>query len=485
LTYSFGPFQLDVPSRRLLRNREPVALPDRQVDILLLLVARAGQILSKDALIEAAWKDVAVTDNSLEQAISSLRRTLGSSPDGPGYIETLARRGYRFAAPVTQTASRVTPEALDAMLAPHRAFVEGRAALETLERDAVARACSVFADVAEASPDYAPAHLGLANALALHFESTRVDSIPDRDSLRRAIHHASEACRLDPMSGEAWAALGLVYHQSRESARAIAAARRAVELQPENWRHHVRLAYVSWGEERLRAAHRALQLLPHLALAHWLAASVYIARQAFAEAEHELVRGAAAQDDQQDARRFTAVGLHLLLGLVRLASGDEAAAVRELQHELDLEPAAHIYAREAHANTWCGLGAVRLRRGERISAVDAFERALAIVPGHTLTLAASSATADEATRSRLKDLFDARLADLRKADAFVDAAIAEAAYETLRGRVDQAATLVHAAMEAASVGSAGWTVPVEPLLHVSAHAARWAPTLALIRNRAA
>jgi tetratricopeptide (TPR) repeat protein len=235
----------------------------------------------------------------------------------------------------------------------------------------------------------------------------------------------------------------------------------------------------------LRAAHRALQLLPHLALAHWLAASVYIARQAFAEAEHELVRGAAAQDDQQDARRFTAVGLHLLLGLVRLASGDEAAAVRELQHELDLEPAAHIYAREAHANTWCVLGAVRLRRGERISAVDAFERALAIVPGHTLTLAASSATADEATRSRLKDLFDARLADLRKADAFVDAAIAEAAYETLRGRVDQAATLVHAAMEAASVGSAGWTVPVEPLLHVSAHAARWAPTLALIRNRAA
>ena len=58
-------------------------------------------MLSKDALIAAAWRDVAVGDNSLEQAISSLRRALGAQDDGTPYIETLARRGYRFGAAVT------------------------------------------------------------------------------------------------------------------------------------------------------------------------------------------------------------------------------------------------------------------------------------------------------------------------------------------------------------------------------------------------
>src|SRR4029079_16420956 len=63
--FTFGPYRLDVHSRQLLRDEEPVAIGARQLDLLLILVSRAGQILSKDQLIEAAWKDVAVTDNSL------------------------------------------------------------------------------------------------------------------------------------------------------------------------------------------------------------------------------------------------------------------------------------------------------------------------------------------------------------------------------------------------------------------------------------
>ena len=66
----------------LARAGEPVVISDRQLDVLLLLVGRAGQIVSKDDLLQAGWKDVAVGDNSLEQAISSLRRTLGSHPVG-------------------------------------------------------------------------------------------------------------------------------------------------------------------------------------------------------------------------------------------------------------------------------------------------------------------------------------------------------------------------------------------------------------------
>lgn len=120
-TFIFGAFALDPRDKRLRRDGELVSLPGRTLDLLHCLVANAGQILTKDALIEAAWRDVAVTDNSLEQAISGLRRMLGSLPDGRPFIETHARRGYRFAADVTRVASRETDETLDMLLAPHRA----------------------------------------------------------------------------------------------------------------------------------------------------------------------------------------------------------------------------------------------------------------------------------------------------------------------------------------------------------------------------
>ena len=122
-------------------------------------MARAGQIVSKDDLIAAGWKDVAVSDNSLEQAISNLRRVLGD-----GCIETAARRGYRFTAAVERRAPRETDAGLDALLAPHRAFIEGRAALETLEAGHVAKARAVFERAVAGAPEHPSSHVGLANA---------------------------------------------------------------------------------------------------------------------------------------------------------------------------------------------------------------------------------------------------------------------------------------------------------------------------------
>jgi DNA-binding winged helix-turn-helix (wHTH) protein len=322
-SYTFGPFRLEGAGVRLSRDGEPLALPDRQAAILLLLVSRAGRIVTKEALLDAAWKDVAVGDNSLEQAISSLRRALGPSADGEPYIETLARRGYRFRAPVARVTARAEDAALEAMLAPHRAFIEGRTALETFDRAAVVRAQGVFENILTGTPDYGPAHVGLANAHAMRFESTRAEHAPDRAALEKAVHHAREACRLDPSSGEAWATLGVVSSQARLVTEGIAAARRSISLENENWRHHLRLAYVSWGEERLRAARHALKLLPGFAFGHWLAATVHVARGAFEEAQQELEAGTAAQDSQNLGSRFGASGLHFLLGLVHLARGDE------------------------------------------------------------------------------------------------------------------------------------------------------------------
>ena len=336
-SYTFGPYRLDTAPRRLTRDGEPLALPDRQTAILLMLVAKAEKVIPKEALLDVGWKDVAVGDNSLEQAISNLRRVLGHAPDAEPFIETVPRRGYRFRAPVVRTTVRAGDATLDALLAPHRAFIDGISALESFERGAIARAQDAFESVLTGTPDFGPAHVGLANAYSLRFESTRAEDPPDRDALAKALHHAREACRLAPSSGEAWAALGSVSAQARLTSEGVAAARRSISLEGKNWRHHMRLAYVSWGEERLRAARRALKLLPGFAFGHWLAATVHVARGSIEDAGRELEAGAIAQDLQGRGPRFGTSGLHFLLGLVHLAHGDEVEALQEFERELALE----------------------------------------------------------------------------------------------------------------------------------------------------
>ena len=87
--YSFGPFQVDSDSRRVTRGGDALPVSDRHVGVLLHLVAHAGTTVGKETLIEAGWDDVAVTDNSLEQAISVLRRLLADAVAGGPVIETI------------------------------------------------------------------------------------------------------------------------------------------------------------------------------------------------------------------------------------------------------------------------------------------------------------------------------------------------------------------------------------------------------------
>jgi DNA-binding winged helix-turn-helix (wHTH) protein len=478
---AFGPFQLDLKSRRLFRQNEPLALGPRQFDLLHVFATRPGQILSKDSLIEAAWHDVAVTDNSLEQAISGLRRMLG-----PEYIETHARRGYRFAADVTRSEIRQTDDALKALLAPHRMWIEGRAALETLERDQIVHARDVFERVVAQVPEQAPAHVGLANACAMQFEMTRTDREPDRHALEVALTHAREACRLDPQYGEAWATLGFVLDRTGEHADALAALRRAVALEGDNWRHRIRLSYSSWGEERLREARRTLALLPGFPLAHWLAATVHVARQAFIEAERELTIGIAGQAHEAGAAaRFTGIALHWLRGLIRLANGDDDGALEDFERELSHETSGHLYARECCANTWYAIGALRLRRGERTEARDAFQETLDRLPVHPMALAGLAVLgAGDGTRGKHASIASSR----NHAQASVEATMARAAVTIFvagPATLSNSVQAVEHALVAAPGGNAGWLIPIEPLLGVHLHADAWAPVLARLRTRAA
>ncbi|PWT85692.1 MAG: hypothetical protein C5B57_02495 [Blastocatellia bacterium] len=478
----FGPFRLDEKSCVLRRDGETLPISDRHARLLLLLANNAGKIISKDTLVTAGWGDVAVTDNSVEQAISGLRRLLGRSPDGSPYIETVARRGYRFAGAVRRVAERETDASLEALIEPHRVWLGGRAALETLEQKHIFSAEQAFDQVLALSPDYAPGHIGLANACAFRFESTRADASPDFSALEKAWQHAREACRLDPESAEAWATLAFVRHRA-DPIESIAAARRAVSLEPDNWRHYLRLASVSWGEERLRASSRAVHLLPGLALAHWHAATVHIARQSFDAAERELDAGAAAQDQQTvGSGRFSAVGLHWLSGLVRLQRGDEAGARAAFDRELSFESAGHLYARECCANTWYALGALALRDDNRSDAMNAFDQALRRVKSHRLTLAAKAAIAGQVVRETL-DIQEP--VNTPESSDSIDQALAAAVGCALNDDYNRAAVVIHQALARTLPGAAGWIVPVEPLLGVSDHLDIWAHVLTTLRFRAA
>ena len=97
--YRFGDYTLDLEGGFLRRGGKEVALRSKSFEVLTYLVEGNGRLVTKAELIEAVWRDAAVTDNSLSQCLVEIRRALND--DGQQLIRTVARRGYIFAAPVT------------------------------------------------------------------------------------------------------------------------------------------------------------------------------------------------------------------------------------------------------------------------------------------------------------------------------------------------------------------------------------------------
>ena len=106
----FGPFRLDLSDGLLSRDGEEVRLPPRALTILQHLVERAGRIVSKQSLMDVAWKDAHVSETSLTEAVGLIRQALGDDPQKPEFIQTVHRRGYRFIAPIATDAPSSTPQ---------------------------------------------------------------------------------------------------------------------------------------------------------------------------------------------------------------------------------------------------------------------------------------------------------------------------------------------------------------------------------------
>ncbi|MGY3120148.1 DNA-binding winged helix-turn-helix (wHTH) protein [Bradyrhizobium sp. S3.14.4] len=104
---SFGPFSLR--SRLLERDGAPVKLGSRAMDILRLLLSRAGEVVPKNEILSYAWSGLAVEEISLRVHVAELRKVLGDGKDGARYITNVPSRGYCFVAPVQRGERNAAP----------------------------------------------------------------------------------------------------------------------------------------------------------------------------------------------------------------------------------------------------------------------------------------------------------------------------------------------------------------------------------------
>jgi DNA-binding winged helix-turn-helix (wHTH) protein len=99
----FGTFEIDLQSGELSKSGMRVRLQAQPFRLLAMLLDRAGEVVTREELQRHLWGSETTVDfdHGLGTAINKLREALGDSADNPRFIETLAKRGYRFVAPIS------------------------------------------------------------------------------------------------------------------------------------------------------------------------------------------------------------------------------------------------------------------------------------------------------------------------------------------------------------------------------------------------
>src|SRR5215470_18336357 len=103
-TLCFGPFVFEPHQAQLRRGRHVLPLTRKACEVLHYLATHPGQLVTKEALVQAVWPETAVTDAVLTNRIAELREALGDDANRPRFIATVHRRGYRFVAALRTSA---------------------------------------------------------------------------------------------------------------------------------------------------------------------------------------------------------------------------------------------------------------------------------------------------------------------------------------------------------------------------------------------
>src|SRR3954447_13581134 len=109
--YQFGDFRLDCGSFELLRKSSVLRMERKPIELLILLVSRQGQLVTRAEIVQHLWSsEVFVdTEHGINTAIRKIRYALGDDPDNPRFVQTLPSRGYRFIGELERPIQAVIP----------------------------------------------------------------------------------------------------------------------------------------------------------------------------------------------------------------------------------------------------------------------------------------------------------------------------------------------------------------------------------------
>ncbi len=393
----FGVFEADLSAGELRRNGVKVRLQDLPFRALALLLARPGEVITREEFRQALWPpDVFVDfEQGLSSAVMRLRDALRDSADNPIFIETIERRGYRWIGPIhlPEPVPQAPPPQEKAVVnepnpptaTPPSNSVFWRRLIFALPLLVLLFAVWIFrpgnrsaAVGAKSIPPTAKSPHSPANREAEDFylKGRFYWNKRTPESLNQAVEAFTQAVARDPNYADAYVGLADCYNLLREFSampaneayfKAFAAAKKAVELDPQSADAHASLGFVSfWGmwdaHDAEKEFRRALELDPNNAKArHWFATFLHglgrdqealteieLARKldphssAILADKGELLRGAGRYDEalqvltQLEAAEPDFVSPHVYLQSAYFDKGDYPRYITELKREASL-----------------------------------------------------------------------------------------------------------------------------------------------------
>jgi DNA-binding winged helix-turn-helix (wHTH) protein/Tfp pilus assembly protein PilF len=315
----FGVFEADLRSGELRKSGTKVKIQDLPFRALKALISQPNEVLSREDLRRDLWPDGVYVDfdRGVISAINRLRDALGDSAENPVFIETVGRRGYRWIAPThiselpaetTVVAGIDLPDPAPARSFPWKLVL-------VLPVLAVLVSAWLFWKKHGAVDGSAPAstsastarHAAKGEAEEFYLKGRYYWEKRTPDSLNKAVDSFTQAIVHDPNYAQAYVGLADCYNLLREYTvmpsseaypRALAAAKRAVELDPQSSEAHASLAFVSffgmWDIATAdREFRRAIELNPSNATAHHWYATYLLCLRRFPESLVEIERAQA------------------------------------------------------------------------------------------------------------------------------------------------------------------------------------------------
>ncbi len=268
-TVRFGSFEVDPHIPELRKRGFYLSLPCQALHLLLLLLERPGELVTRNEIRQEIWPaDVYVDfEHGVNNAVNRLRAALGDSAKQCRYIETVPKRGYRFVAVVERT-PRLNPSIV-ARYADEQArelYLKGRYCWNRRTPETLLTALSYFQQAIERDPNYAQAYAGLADSYAL-LGAWTYESLPPREAYPRAKAAALKALELDYTLAEAHVSLAMCLAAfDWNYAEAAEQYRQANELNPDYATGHhwyaLQLADLGRYDEAIVEIKRAERLAP-------------------------------------------------------------------------------------------------------------------------------------------------------------------------------------------------------------------------------